>query len=118
MLDGCPEVEIRVGALPTIQGDRTQLRALLQNLVSNAAKFSGEATEPLVSISAERLDNNWRFAVVDNGIGIPTEQGRRISSHLSSQPGTPARAFAWPSASGQWNAMRRDPRRAGPRRRQ
>ena len=45
---------------------------LFQNLVSNALKYRS-AQNPRVRISATLDSNHWRFAVADNGIGIPKE---------------------------------------------
>ncbi len=45
------------------------LRAMLQNLVSNALKFGDPAT-PTVRITAQREGAVWRIAVEDNGRGI------------------------------------------------
>ena len=55
--------------LPTVLVDETQLLQLLQNLLSNAIRFRGEAT-PEVHISARRVGAMWEFSVRDNGIGI------------------------------------------------
>jgi PAS domain S-box-containing protein len=72
-------------ALPTVSGDEAQLEQLFQNLISNALKFqppnASEADKlPHVHISAERLrdEDQWRFAVQDNGIGIPEKDYARI----------------------------------------
>ncbi len=62
------------GDLPEVVGDPNQLVQLMQNLIGNAIKFR-RTDPPLVSISAERDGARWRFAVRDNGIGIP-EPGR------------------------------------------
>ncbi len=59
--------------LPTVVGDATRLKQVLQNLLSNALKFSGEVP-PHVHITAQGLDGQWQFAVRDNGIGIDPEQ--------------------------------------------
>ena len=59
--------------LPTVLGDRAQLVLLLQNLLSNALKFRGDAP-PEVHISADRKNDEWVFSVEDNGIGIEPER--------------------------------------------
>lgn len=59
--------------LPTVLGDRAQLVLLLQNLLSNALKFRGEAP-PEIHVSADRKDDEWVFSVEDNGIGIEPER--------------------------------------------
>jgi signal transduction histidine kinase len=53
------------------------LRATLQNLVSNALKF-GDPSAPTVRITAHREDAVWRIAVEDNGRGIAEEDQERI----------------------------------------
>jgi signal transduction histidine kinase/ABC-type amino acid transport substrate-binding protein len=69
--------EITVAPLPTLAADGSQLVQLFQNLVGNSLKFRGEAM-PLVSIRAEELAKEWRFAVTDNGIGLDTAHSDRI----------------------------------------
>ena len=63
--------------LPTVMADERQLLHLLQNLLSNAIKFRGQ-DPPLVHISADKRDNQWQFAVRDNGIGIDPQYAERI----------------------------------------
>jgi PAS domain S-box-containing protein len=76
-VDAGPEAAIHVGALPTVDGDRTQLGQLLQNLVANAVKFSRPDRAPVVSVSAERADDEWWIVVADGGIGIdPADRDR------------------------------------------
>lgn len=70
---------IRIGPLPTVWGDATQMELLLQNLVANAIKFCGEGP-PSIDIDAERLDGEWLIAVADRGIGIDPKHGLRIFS--------------------------------------
>ncbi len=55
--------------LPCIMADDAQMTNLLQNLISNAIKFHGEAA-PRVHISSEDKGAEWQFSVRDNGIGI------------------------------------------------
>ena len=65
------------GDLPVVVGDPNQLVQLLQNLIGNAVKFrAGEP--PRIRISAERDGRRWRFAVSDNGIGIPENARARV----------------------------------------
>lgn len=53
----------------TIQGDRVQLVQLIQNLLSNALKFT-DRQSPKIKISAVRENGHVKFSVSDNGIGI------------------------------------------------
>ncbi|MBA3847928.1 MAG: PAS domain-containing protein [Planctomycetes bacterium] len=63
--------------LPRVRVDRTAMRQVLQNLIANALKFAG--TEPaLVRVEAVEEDHGWRFAVVDNGIGIDPANCERV----------------------------------------
>jgi PAS domain S-box-containing protein len=55
--------------LPTVRGDALRLGQVLQNLISNALKFRGQAP-PQIHVSARREKNHWQFSVRDNGIGI------------------------------------------------
>jgi signal transduction histidine kinase len=69
---------IRVGQLPTISADPTQMRQLLQNLISNGLKFRRDGVTPEVDVSAS-LDEGWvKLVVSDNGIGFDPQYARRI----------------------------------------
>jgi signal transduction histidine kinase len=56
--------------LPLVRGARGQIAQVLQNLVSNAIKFTDPDTVPEVHLWAERSGGFWRIAVRDNGIGV------------------------------------------------
>ena len=70
---------VEVGSLPVVTGDATLLRALVQNLVANAVKFSAVGDRrPRVVVAVELVSGGWRLAVDDNGPGVPPEQRDRV----------------------------------------
>ena len=71
------EIEVTVGELPTVMGDRRLLVALFQNLIGNAVKFRGEE-HPIVQIGAGVEGDSFVVAVADNGIGIDEEYAQQI----------------------------------------
>lgn len=64
--------------LPVLMADATQLKQLLQNLISNAIKFCKPGLTPEIHVSAVDLGHEWRFSVKDNGIGIDEQYADRI----------------------------------------
>ncbi|WP_051935451.1 GAF domain-containing protein [Deinococcus sp. YIM 77859] len=72
------EAQLQIGALPTVLADASQLDQLFQNLLSNALKYRRPQVRPEVRVSAEREGEVWRFAVMDNGIGIEAQYFERI----------------------------------------
>ncbi|HYH14563.1 MAG TPA: ATP-binding protein, partial [Flavisolibacter sp.] len=50
-------------------GDRVQLVQLIQNLISNALKFT-DAAQPQIKITCKEENGRVKFAIADNGIGI------------------------------------------------
>ncbi len=71
--------EIRVGLLPELDADETQMRQAFLNLVGNALKFVRAGAKPVVSIEASwPRPGETRICVADNGIGIPAEARERI----------------------------------------
>ncbi|MFC4426004.1 PAS domain-containing sensor histidine kinase [Deinococcus navajonensis] len=69
--------QVRVGPLPVVVGDATQLGQLMQNLIGNALKFRREAP-PVVEVQAQREGDFWRIEVQDNGLGFDEKYLDRI----------------------------------------
>jgi len=68
---------IVLGKFPEfINADKGKLGQVLQNLISNAIKFSER--NPLVKISCTSTQTHWIFSVSDNGIGIEEESREGI----------------------------------------
>jgi signal transduction histidine kinase/HAMP domain-containing protein len=73
---------VEVGDLPTIEADPSQMRQLLQNLITNALKFHKPGQPPTIRVSA-RPDQDARgkriqLIVEDQGIGFAMEHVDRI----------------------------------------
>ena len=58
----------------TVKGDRSLLRLVFQNLVSNALKFVPPDTVPRVQLTCAETGPSLVVRVQDNGIGIPENQ--------------------------------------------
>ncbi len=62
--------------LPPIEADRTKLRRILVNLLSNALKFTPKGGR--VEVSAELEGERVRLTVADTGVGIAPEDVERL----------------------------------------
>jgi PAS domain S-box-containing protein len=58
--------------LPSVLADTSRIQQVLSNLVGNALKFTPR--EGTITVAADLLDTEVRFAVIDSGPGIPPEQ--------------------------------------------
>jgi signal transduction histidine kinase len=68
---------VTVEPLPVVLGDPAHLVEVFDQLLDNAVKFHGD-DPPRVHVAAERLGNEWRLSVADNGIGIAPRHAQRI----------------------------------------
>ncbi len=77
-------------ALPVIRGDRTRLKQVLLNLISNATKFTlyGEVAL-LVTVGAGEVT----IAVSDTGLGIPQSDQSKIFDEFQQSERTSARGY-------------------------
>jgi signal transduction histidine kinase len=63
--------------LPALRADYRMIKQVLLNLLSNAVKFTPEDGTVKLSIGTT-AEGGLRFVVQDNGIGIPSDQVRRV----------------------------------------
>lgn len=70
------EVVLEGDAVAGLQGDPSRLTQLLDNLVSNAIKFSSEGGQVAVRTTSE--NGSVVLEVADQGIGIPAEQQQHL----------------------------------------
>jgi len=74
-----PHADIRiVGEFPLVQANAAGLIQCFSNLLGNAVKFVEAGTLPQVKVWAEERENQVRFWIEDNGIGIALEQQQRV----------------------------------------
>jgi PAS domain S-box-containing protein len=71
---------VTVGELPVLEADPSQMRQLLQNLLSNALKFRRDGVPPVISVRASHTPDGraCELTVEDNGIGFDEKYLDRI----------------------------------------
>ena len=87
----CP-IDFRSGSLPPARGDESMLHHILNNLLTNAVKYSPDGGP--VEFSLERQDDQAIFCVKDKGMGIPLPDQKQLfsafhrASNVTHLPGT------------------------------
>lgn len=70
------KIELKLSKTCKIFGDRNRLGQVINNLISNAIKYSPDANSIIVSTDIK--DDFLQFCVQDFGIGIPAEQHSKL----------------------------------------
>jgi len=63
-------IEFKVGEIPTAFGDRSMLRHVLLNLISNALKFTRPRAKARIEFGAQAATGETIWYVKDNGVGF------------------------------------------------
>ncbi len=72
------DVTLTVEALPRAEGDRSMLRQVLTNLLSNALKFTQQEEDPRITVGARDDDGRTVYFVRDNGAGFDMEYADKL----------------------------------------
>lgn len=72
------DVQVEVGDLPHVFGDRIRLLQLLRILVENAVVYMGEQPQPRLEIGSESRRGKHVIFVRDNGVGIDPADLERV----------------------------------------
>ncbi|GLW33357.1 ATP-binding protein [Actinoplanes regularis] len=73
-----PAPVFTIGDLHPVHADPVLLRQLLDNLISNAVKYTATGLTPHITITSSHTDDTVAVTVADNGIGIPAGQHNAI----------------------------------------
>ncbi|TGV00662.1 PAS domain-containing sensor histidine kinase [Flavivirga rizhaonensis] len=63
--------------LPIVKGDKTKLKQLFQNLISNGVKFN-DKERGIIEIDVLEQKSFYQFSIKDNGVGIEKEYHDKI----------------------------------------
>lgn len=74
----CREVEIRIATLPIAHGDRSMVRQIFANLLSNSIKFTQPRQSPCIEIGAGTEDKMIVYYVKDNGVGFDMQYADKM----------------------------------------
>lgn len=85
-------VQIEIGRIEeaTISADVDRITQVLTNLIANAVKFSPPATS--VTVSGEKVDGFYRYAVHDQGPGISVKDQARLFGKFQQLDSTDSRS--------------------------
>jgi light-regulated signal transduction histidine kinase (bacteriophytochrome) len=72
------DVNITIAPDMVTQGDRNLLELALQNLLSNAWKFSSTSSPSVIKFGETEIDNKRTFYVKDNGVGFDPQQADKL----------------------------------------
>lgn len=75
---GQREIAWKVGAFPNVYGDRSMLRLVLVNLVSNAVKFTRSRPQAEIEIGCTANRNEVVVFVKDNGVGFDMKYANKL----------------------------------------
>lgn len=75
--------ELTVGELPVVEGDPVQLRAVLQNLIANSAKFTPPGQPARIEVCGRGAGKMWLVEVRDHGLGVPEQDRERVFAPLA-----------------------------------
>ena len=72
------KASITCDVLPEIIGDEAQITFLFQHLIKNSLTYQSTGNKPVISISFTQDNDDWKFCITDNGIGISDNLTKKI----------------------------------------
>jgi signal transduction histidine kinase len=73
-----PRARVNLGQMPEAAGDRSLLKQVWTNLISNALKYSAKVPEPRVEIGGSENGDALEYWVKDNGAGFEPRYANKL----------------------------------------
>ena len=70
--------EIKIEHLPVVKGDRSLIRHVIFNLISNSIKFSASRGKPVIEVGNFTKDHQSIFYIKDNGVGFNMKYASKL----------------------------------------
>lgn len=77
-LDSASASSVNIAAIPPAEGDRTLIRQVFINLLSNATKYSRLKEQPAVEVGGSAQNGNNIYYVKDNGAGFDMKYADKL----------------------------------------
>ncbi len=71
-------LRLELTSLPAARGDRAMIRVVLDNLISNAIKFTAPRQPAVIEIGGRREDGETVYWVKDNGVGFDMSYAHKL----------------------------------------
>lgn len=76
--DQGPPTDLDIGRLPDAVADRSMLREVWTNLISNALKYSSKAARRVIAIAGSEQAGELSYSIRDNGVGFAMEHASKL----------------------------------------
>lgn len=77
-LQGQRQAKLILRPLPDVTGDPVMMRIFISNIISNALKYTRNREIALIEVSYSEHENEFIFAVKDNGVGFDMRYSTRL----------------------------------------
>lgn len=71
-------ISFNIQELPVIKGDSIMIRVLVQNILSNALKYTSKKSHAIIDVTLKETKNNYIISVKDNGAGFDNKYSSRL----------------------------------------
>lgn len=72
------KIVFNIDKLPTISGDKTLLKFLIQNILSNSLKFSSKNDLTIINIFFKDCGDSYAISIQDNGAGFDMKYSNKL----------------------------------------
>jgi PAS domain S-box-containing protein len=81
--ENAPNTKLKIDKLPVILADNKLLTIVINNLISNAVKYSNKQKKPLVEVGYTEAEKNFVIYIKDNGVGFNNKLAGKLFKPFS-----------------------------------